>query len=209
MKQSEKKIFIYLDNFNIFISAQHVAAERESGNAFYRVRIAFKNLVYLARAERAVGRAIAVGSIPPELRLVWNRLEQEGLKVQLLERGAQSSSEQGVDQILQTCMLRDLADYNGTPGIVVLLTGDGSGFYNGVGFHADIERMHRRGWGIEVLAWRYSCNPRMREWVQQNGLFIALDDFYDSITYLEPALPGTPIAPPRDATLPNLSARKT
>ena len=194
-----KKVFIYLDNSNIFISAQQSATEREGGHARYRLRMQFSNLVRLAHADRPMERAIAVGSIPPELRHVWNRLENEGVSVELLERGAQSLSEQGVDQALQLHILQDGFDYNGTPGIVVLLTGDGHGFYSGIGFHSQIERLHRRGWGVEVLAWQHSCSRRMREWVQENGLFIALDDFYESITFLEPALPGTPVDPPRIA----------
>ena len=116
--------------------------------------------------------------------------------------------EQGVDQLLQTAMLRDGFDYNGTPGIIVMLTGDGAGFDDGVGFHADMERMHRRGWRIEVLSWRHSCSRRMREWAEENGKFIALDDFYDSITYLEPPAPGRPLADPRDAIPVDLALRQ-
>ena len=194
-----KKVFIYLDNSNIFISAQESAAEREGESARARVRIHFRNLLALAQAGRPIERAIAVGSIPPELRQMWNRLENEDVEVQLLERGALQGSEQGVDQVLQTIMLRDTVDYNGVPGIAVLLTGDGSGFVDGVGFHADIERMHGRGWDIEVLSWRHSCNRRMREWAEENGKFIALDDFYNSITFLEGAWPGQPVADPRYA----------
>ena len=85
-------------------------------------------MLELACAGREIEHAIAVGSIPPELRHVWNRLENEGVTVQLLERGALQGREQSVDQLLQTAMLRDALDYNGDPGIVVLLTGDGSGF---------------------------------------------------------------------------------
>ena len=192
-----KKVFIYLDNSNIFISAQEAAAEREGEATRSRVRIHFRNLLVLAHAGRPIERAIAVGSIPPELRQVWNRLENEDVEVQLLERGALHGSEQGVDQVLQTIMLRDTVDYNGAPGIAVLLTGDGSGFVDGVGFHADIERMHGKGWDIEVLSWRHSCNRRMREWAEEYGKFIALDDFYNSITFLEGAWPGQPVADPR------------
>ena len=90
----------------------------------------------------------------------------KAVTVQLLERGALQGREQGVDQLLQTAMLRDGFDYNGDPGIAVLLTGDGSGFDDGVGFHADLERMRNRGWRIEVLSWRHSCNRRMREWAE-------------------------------------------
>ena len=194
-----KKVFIYLDNSNIFISAQEAAAEREGEAVRARVRIHFRNLLALAHAGRPIERAIAVGSIPPELRQVCNRLENEDVEVQLLERGALHGSEQGVDQVLQTIMLRDTVDYNGVPGIAVLLTGDGSGFVDGVGFHADIERMYRRSWDIEVLSWRHSCNRRMREWAEENGKFIALDDFYNSITFLEGAWLGQPVADPRHA----------
>ena len=104
-------------------------------------------------------------------------------------------------------MLRDAFDYNGDPGIAVLLTGDGSGFADGVGFHADMQRMRSRGWRIEVLSWRHSCNRRMREWAEQEGVFIALDDFYDSITFLEPPVAGQPIADPRHAAPPDISQR--
>ncbi len=202
-----EKIFIYWDNSNIYINAQEIAAEREGGDARYRMRLHFRNLLRLAHADRPVESAVAVGSVPPELRTVWTRLENEGVKVYLSERGALHGTEQGVDQKLQANMLRDALDYNGDPGIAVLLTGDGAGFYDGVGFHADLERMSRKGWRIEVLSWQHSCNRRMKEWARHAGTFIPLDDFYDSITFLEPPQPGRPVANPRDAAPLDLSRR--
>ena len=202
-----EKVFIYWDNSNIYISATEIAAEREGPDARYRLRLHFRNLLLLASADRPIESAIAVGSVPPELRNVWTRLENEGIKVELSERGALHGTEQGVDQKLQANMLRNALDYNGDPGIAVLLTGDGSGFYDGVGFHADLERMHRKGWRIEVLSWTYSCNRRMKEWAEQNGKFIALDDFYESITFLEPPRPGQAVAEPRYETPIDLSRR--
>ena len=192
-----ERVFIYWDNSNIFISAQQVAIEREGESARYRMRIHFQNLLKLARADRPIEHAIAVGSIPPELRHVWNRMENEGVTVQLLERA------------LQTAMLRDAFDYNGNPGIAVMLTGDGSGFDDGVGFHADLERMRRRGWRVEVLSWRHSCNRAMRRWAEQNGTFIALDDYYHSVTFLEPPAPGRPLAEPRAARPVDLGRRRS
>ena len=44
-------------------------------------------MIQLARRERPIGRALAVGSVPPELRGVWNNLRAEGIEVQPLERG--------------------------------------------------------------------------------------------------------------------------
>ena len=202
-----EKVFLYWDNSNIYISAREIAAEREGGDARYRMRLHFRNLLYLACVDRPIEHAIAVGSVPPELRHVWTRLENEGVNVELSERGALHGTEQGVDQKLQSNMLRDALDYNGDPGIAVLLTGDGSGFYDGVGFHTDLERMHRKGWRIEVLSWTYSCNRRMKEWAEQTGKFIALDDFYNGITFLEPPRPGREAAEPRDAEPIDLSRR--
>ena len=192
-------VFIYWDNSNVFIGAQAAAVEREGEAARFRVRVHFRNLLELARRGRTVNKAIAVGSIPPELRGVWNRLENEGVAVELLERGALQGREQGVDQTLQTHMLRDTISYNGDPGVAVLLAGDGSGFADGVGFHADLKRMHDRGWRVEVLSWRHSCARRMREWAEKNGRFIALDDYYENVTFLESAPPGQPVSPPRYA----------
>ncbi len=202
-----ERVFIYWDNSNIFISGQYAAAEGEGETVYGRFRIHFANLLALARNGREIERAVAVGSVPPPLRAVWNRLENEGVSVHLQERGATQGREIGVDQELQVQMLRDMADYNGDPGIVVMLTGDGAGFMDGAGFHADLERMHRRGWRIEVLSWRHSCNRRMREWAEENGKFIALDDFYSSVTFLEPSEPGQPLAPPRYAEPIDLSKR--
>jgi len=201
------KVFIYWDNSNIFISAKEVAAQREGETARARVRIHFRNLLELARAGRPVERALAVGSVPPELRLVWNTLGNEGVEVRLLERGSLSGSEQGVDQVLQTEMLRDGFDFNGDPGTAVLLTGDGRGFSEGAGFHADLERMRGRGWRIEVLSWRHSCARLMREWATENGVFVALDDFYDSVTFLESPPPGYPVADARIVTPLDLGRR--
>lgn len=192
-----EKVFLYWDNSNIFHSVQSLAQEREGWSARSRVRIHFPTMVRLARQQRPIQRALAVGSVPPELRQVWYRLEAEGVAVQLFERGQLGGREQGVDQALQTAMLRDAFDNNGDPGIAVLLSGDGAGFADGCGFHADLERMHRRGWRIEILAWRHSCNRRMREWAEAKGRFIALDDFYECVTYLEEPQPGQPVAAAR------------
>jgi hypothetical protein len=181
----EKKVFIFWDNSNIFISAKTVAAEKDGAGAYYQVRISFENMMKLAAAGRQTEYAIAVGSVPPELRHVWNRMEKAGVKVELFERGAESDREQAVDQALQVHMLRKAFDYNGQPGVAVVLTGDGKGFMDGVGLHADLERMQKRGWGVEVLAWEKTCNRRMREWAEKIGIFAALEDYYESVTFTD------------------------
>ena len=62
-------VFIYWDSSNIFHEAQRLAEEQEEGpGARYRVRIHFENMLRLAHADRPVRKALAAGSVPPEMR---------------------------------------------------------------------------------------------------------------------------------------------
>jgi len=204
-------VFVYWDNSNIFHEAQRIAEEREgTAGARYLVRIHFDNLLRLAHADRSLERAVAAGSIPPEMSQLWNRLENSGVGVNLFDRGARDRGEQqSPDQWLQLRMLEDALDYNGDPGIVVLLTGDGAGYLEGHGFHSTLERMHNRGWNVEVLSWLHSCNRGMREWAIGHGLFVPLDDHYGAITFREPSNPGHELAPRRDPAPLDLAIRRT
>ena len=204
-----QKVFIYWDNSNIYHEAQRLTRELDpSAGAYHRVRIHCENLYELARAERDVEMAFAAGSVPPKMQQLWNRMENQGMKVKLYDRRAREYSEQEMpDIILQKQMLEDALDYNGVPGIVVLLTGDGAGYYEGSGFHRTLERMHKRGWQVEILSWRHACNRRMREWAEANGKFIALDDFYYSLTFTNPSGEGYEFARARDAEPIDLSKR--
>ena len=201
-----KKVFIYWDDSNIWIAGKSVVEEREGEGAAVRMRIHFRNLLQLAHGGRDIGRAVAAGSVPPELRHIWNQMENNDVEVHLLEQGAIHGGEQGVDQTLQLQMLQDTVD-NGDPGIAVILTGDGRGFGTGTGFHANLERMRTKGWEIEVLSWQHSCSRRMREWAEKYGKFIALDDFYESITFLKSSDFEHPIAVSRPAKSLNLEKR--
>lgn len=178
---------IFWDNSNIFIPAQEVASKRDGAVFGPDLRIHFQNLWNLARAGRTVTAGVCVGSLPPELEDVWDQLRSTGADLELFERGAASGREQAVDQALQIHMMHALVDQ--PPGVAVLLTGDGAGYHEGRGFHADLERMHNRGWGIEVLSWENACHPRLKSWAQDKGVFVALDDFYNSITFLKNVRP--------------------
>ncbi len=204
-------VFIYWDNSNIFHEAQRLAEERGEGpNARYRVRVHFDHMLRLAHADRPLKKALAAGSVPPEMRQLWNRMESRGVEVHLFDRGSPERGEQEMpDRVLQLRMLEDALDYNGNPGIVVMLTGDGAGYLEGAGFHSTLERMHKRGWRVEILSWAHSCNQRMRKWAEDNGAFVALDDFYEAITFMEPSRPGFELAPARDAAELDLSKRNT
>lgn len=131
------------------------------------------------------------------------------MEIHLFDRGNSGRGEQEIpDQLLQLRMLKGALTYISDPGIVVLLTGDGAGYLEEEGFHSALEQMHGIGWRIEILSWAHSCNYRMRVWAEENGAFIALDDFYDSITFLEPSRPGFELALPRDSAPLDLARRQ-
>ena len=204
------QVFVYWDNSNVFHEAQRLAEEREgTPGARYLIRIHFENLLRLAEAGRPLAKAVAAGSVPPEMQQLWNRMENRGVEMRLFDRGEKDRGEQEVpDRWLQLCMLEDALDNNGVPGIVALLTGDGAGYAEERGFHRTLERMHKRGWRVEVLSWAHSCNQGMRRWAEENGVFVPLDDHYEAITFREPSRPGHELAPPRDKAPLDLSRRR-
>lgn len=193
------RVFIYWDNSNIFIPSKRLAKIHNGTlGADARVRIDFDAIMKLALAGRPLGRAVASGSGPPKSEPLWECLRASGVHFRHFERGDTSGTEQEApDNYLRLCMLEDGLRYRNDPGTVVLLTGDGSGYLEGTGFHADLEYLHELGWRIELLSWEDSCSRLMRAWVEENGVFIKLDDFYESITFLEPSRPGHEFAPRR------------
>ena len=204
MSKQNDRVFIYWDNSNIFIGAQTLAMEREDGpDVRDRIRVHFANMLRLARADRPLAKAVAAGPIPPELRAHWNRMEAEGVEARLPERGERDSPE----WMMQIRILEDGYDNLDNPGIAVLLTGNGAGFYDGVGFHADVERLRKRDWRIEILSWGDTCNQRMRKWAEENGVFVPLDDYYEAVTFMEPSRPGHLLAQSRPNEELDLSRR--
>jgi len=161
----ENTVYIFWDNSNIFIPGQFVAGRRDGVYAAPRLRIHFENLFRLAHAGRPIGSAVCVGSASSVPSGVTQKLRALNVSLEFYERGTASGKEQGVDQCLQVHMLRAATDVV-TPGVAVLLTGDGAGYETGTGYHADLQRLHRLGWGVEVLAWDGACSFALRDWVR-------------------------------------------
>ena len=185
------RVHIIWDNSNIFISGRTVCDKLEYKPEHFRIH--FEGLVDLAASNRPIEQVLCVGSVPPPTDAVWGHIERKtGKKPELYERGAVSGKEQAIDQALQTRMLRLGYDFI-PPETIVLLSGDGSGFEEGIGFFADIKRLNSAGWKVEVIAWKDHCKREMKSWAEKNGLFIPLDDFYASVTFLEGLRRASPL----------------
>jgi hypothetical protein len=185
------RVHIIWDNSNIFLSGRSVCDKLEYKPADFRIN--FENLIDLAADNRPIEQVFCVGSVPPPTDSVWGHIERKtGKKPELYERGAASGKEQAIDQALQTRMLRLGYDYD-PPETLVLLTGDGSGFEEGTGFFADAKRLHRIGWAVEIVAWKDHCKRVMSDWAQANGVFVPLDNFYGSVTFLNHVRRSSPL----------------
>lgn len=198
-------VLIYWDISNISIEGQRLAEQRGENRMLFRVDL--DKTLQLAQADRPLlGVPYAAGSEPPQMHAFWVRLRSLGVNLRLFDRGGPKRSEQEMpDVLLRARMLRDLADK--APGIVVLLTGDGKSDDEGESFYKNLERMHQVGWRIELLSWEHSCHKEMRSWVEENGVFVPLDDFYEAITYVEPSNPGYPEVQGRNSAALDLSRR--
>lgn len=177
-------VHIFWDGNNILGGAERAAEEQFGEPGFPRVRVYFRNLVDLIAKGRPVAQGWVAGNIPPPEDEVWAYLRGLGMET-LLSRRTDDGKEGLMDDTLREKMLMADFDYP-EKGVIALLTSDGAGHYQGLGFFANLKRLHARGWGVELYAWDCQVNKAMREWVKANGRYTALEDFYHSITFLVP-----------------------
>ena len=157
---------------------------KETGNA--ERELPDRKLLHLARENRLVAKAVTAGSVPPEMKEVWENLRSSGVRTEIIDWKETGNAERELPDLhLQREMLMD--GMLNKPGTAVLLTGDGAGWAYNKGFLPVLKAMKQRGWQIELLSWSHSCNTRLRQWVVQNGHFTNLDTFYPSITFLKPS----------------------
>lgn len=178
-------MFIFWDNSNIHISGLRVMEKMEPTQPKELFRTNFKNLFSLVKNGRDVDAAYLSGSIPPPSNSLWAYLQNMGIQLQLLNKTAEGTEQESVDMSLQTMMLRTAIDHLSNPSTIAVLTGDGAGKQLGEGFLTDLKRIKDMQWNIEVYAWEISCNRYLKEFAEQNGKFIALETYYDSITFLK------------------------
>ena len=178
-------MYIFWDNSNIHYSGLAFMESKEPTQDKNLFRTNFKNLFKLVKKNRKVDAAYLSGSIPPPSNALWGYLRSMSINLQLLNKTADGTEQESVDMSLQTMMLRTAIDYIHTPSTIAVLTGDGAGKQLGEGFLTDLQRIHSMGWKIEVYSWSSSCNRYLKEFAENNGVFVALDDYYYSITYLK------------------------
>ena len=178
-------VHIFWDHSNLFARAQDACDDRQGGgrDPGHRLdaRLHFKKVLDFASAGRVIEKAVAVGSIPPGVVALWDRLRDANVKVGLQERGAETGKEQAVDEAIKLKMMNSVVDRE-QPAVAVLLSGDGD-------FLDAVERMLNKGWGVEVLSFSKGFAPRLKAiatgYSGRRREYIVLDDWYQQLVYLQ------------------------
>lgn len=177
-------MFIFWDNSNIHISGLvSVMPIKEPQATRELFRTDFANLFQLVCQNRPVDCAYLSGSIPPPNDGLWNYLRKMNISLQLLNKTVEGKEQESVDMSLQTMMLRTAFDNDSS--VMAVLTGDGAGKQLGEGFLSDLKRIKKIGWDVEVYAWETTCNRYLKDFATENGKFIRLEDYYNSITFIQ------------------------
>jgi hypothetical protein len=184
-------IHVFYDNSNVWGGAQAHRIATEPEVPWVALRIHTTHMFRLIEQARPAPTRVLAGSVPPSSEELWEWARKNKCQTDLLKRVESddgSISEQGVDEILHLKIANVLIDHPSTDTLVVV-TGDGSVSEFGTGFIPQIERAIKLGWRVEVWSWSKTLSRKYltlsKKWPQQVRL-IALDPFYESVTFVQP-----------------------
>ena len=104
----------------------------------------------LIRKNRTVYKAVAAGSVPPEIKEVWRQLQSEGVH---MDRNQTGGAEHNLPDIrLEDALRCEMPRYGGS------VEGDGAGWSYGKVFLPTLQSMKLRQCKIELVSWETSCN---------------------------------------------------
>lgn len=192
---------VFIDYSNIMWSAKQVG-DRSNLVTDYRIKLKDSHLAFLVEGGRPLGRRIIGGSKPGARSPIWDTWQALGYSVNL---GYARGGEVFVDDMIVGQMSALVVDELRPRGqTIVLLTGDGNDNYGRASFLSVTAGALRRGWHVEVWAWKHSCSSAYRRLLRQADRLpgklklIYLDDYRDEVTYRDRSA-RSPAAKPVDS----------
>ena len=171
-----KSVRIFIDNSNLWINAQQVAAKNMIPKKDHRVSFDLVNLTDVIRKGRKIADCKLYGSEPPHVDKLWKKLEEYGCTTNIYERSRWTGKEKEVD----TAMTADIVAtaYEEQPATIAVVSGDSD-------FRSGIEKALKRGWKVEVYSWKQALASRITELSSNvNVEIIYLDNHLDDIIFV-------------------------
>ncbi|CAG8518264.1 1098_t:CDS:2, partial [Funneliformis caledonium] len=152
----------------------------ESSNLF----LDYGRLLEVIKGGRSLGQPpILIGSRPPPLDTLWDRIYKDGYKVIILERNV-INREKGVDNAVGHYI--DEVIFTKTPATIALVSGDKDFYWN-------IKVALERNWNLEIWSWKRGASfndnihsPGVSHYVLPPNLyttFIPLDNLYKNFAW--------------------------
>ena len=180
-----QSVHFFLDFSNIGIGAQQLAIEYGDSHFDLRhLRLHSQHLRDIALRGRKWGSGFAAAGLGANGHGLHRRFAAVGIEFQCTERGRETGREQGVDEIIQSKMLR-LLHRDPANDVIVLATGDGNGYEDDRGFVSTLKLLRSHGYQIEVLAWEHSLSQKLKEWALDHGHVHLLDQLFAELTFVE------------------------
>jgi uncharacterized LabA/DUF88 family protein len=168
------RVYLYIDDSNIFIEGQRTASNREPDDpsARHRFRIDFGRLLEWITEGRTLADVYLVGSRPPEVDSFWQVLPKKGIRPKIFDR--QAGREKGVDHDLVAEMVETSVLQKKEDGVIAVVGGDGD-------YRSTLERLNKRGWELEVYFWTSGCSSLIRN----TPWYVNLDPHFREFCYYE------------------------
>lgn len=188
-------MYIVWDNSNIhYAGLDHVRPLIEPTVPKELYRTYFEGVLDLVKGERKVDDVYFCGSNPPQKGdNLWNAVSALGIEPKIIPRSLSEGEADTTDRELQVAILHLFFDHP-VPDTIALLTGDGAGIHEGMGFLADSKRLFERGWRFEVFSWGIACHSELRDFGLANGKYVKLEDYYYNITFIKGGRRPVPIS---------------
>lgn len=166
--------YIYVDNSNVFIEGQKVAAKKRKLKKNAKFRLDFGELYdFVAESDpKKISRALLLGSSPPESDKVWTVAENVGFEVLVIERNVENR-EKKVDTGIVAAMVKDaytrISRKNDT---ISLVAGDSD-------YVPAVRMLVKDGFHVEVVFWS-SVSWELKK---EASKFIELDKHLETLKY--------------------------
>jgi uncharacterized LabA/DUF88 family protein len=173
-------IWIFVNDSNIWIEAKKLQSKQKmfKTNEDHRVRMDMGKLADVLAKGRPIRQGILYGSEPPSIDSVWEKIHEQGWKVNI----TQSTAKRGQ---LSTKIVVDVVSLaEKTPpeerSSIILVTGDAS-VIPAIDTVVEIE-----GWNVEVYMWSHATSkllPKLQQKHKNRVSVSSLDPYLNDITF--------------------------